>query len=123
LSEALPSACRRAPVRATVEVNGVGRHPAEVESAVYFCCLEALQNVAKYAGEAAEARVHVWKDDGQLLFEVSDSGAGFDAREAGKGAGLTNMKDRLGAVGGRLDIESAPGTGTRVRGSVPIAEK
>jgi len=121
LSEALPSACRRAPVSASVEVNGVGRHPAEVESAVYFCCLEALQNVAKYAGGGAEASVHVWKDDGQLLFEVVDSGAGFEEQEAGKGVGLTNMKDRLGAVGGILEVESAPGKGTRIRGSVPLS--
>src|SRR4029077_15073575 len=102
-----------------VEMNGVGRCQADVESAVYFCCLEALQNAAKYAGAGTQAHVHVWKDDGMLLFEVSDSGAGFDPREASQGIGLTNMRDRLGAVGGTLEIESSPGKGTRVRGTVP----
>jgi signal transduction histidine kinase len=120
LSGALPSAGRRASLTTTVEVNGVGRLPAEVESAVYFCCLEALQNAAKYAGAGTQAHVRVWKDERTLLFEVSDSGAGFDPREAGQGAGLTNMRDRLGAVGGTLEIESAPGKGTRVRGAVPF---
>ena len=61
----------------------------------------------------------MWKDDGKLLFEVSDNGAGFDTREASDGIGLTNMRDRLGAVGGTLEIESAPGKGTRIRGTVP----
>jgi signal transduction histidine kinase len=123
LSEALPSACRRAPLSASAEINGVGRHPAEVESAVYFCCLEALQNAAKYAGEGAEARVRVWKDGGNLRFEISDTGAGFDAQAAAEGDGLTNMRDRLGAVGGTLEVESAPGKGTRIRGAVPLSEK
>jgi signal transduction histidine kinase len=121
LGEALPSAARRAPLSASVEVAGVGRHPAEVESAVYFCCLEALQNVAKYAGEGVEARIRVWKDESRLLFEISDSGSGFDARAAGGGAGLTNMRDRLGAVGGTLQIESSPGKGTHIRGAVPLS--
>jgi signal transduction histidine kinase len=119
LGEALASACRRAPLTTSVEVNGVGRFQAEVESAVYFCCLEALQNAAKYAGSGTQAHVHVWNDDGMLLFEVSDGGAGFDPREASDGIGLTNMRDRLGAVGGTLEIESAPGKGTRIRGTVP----
>ncbi len=123
LSEALPSACRRAALTASVEVNGVGRQPAEVESAVYFCCLEALQNASKYGGEGAEARVHVWKDNGTLLFEIIDSGAGFDVRDAGEGIGLTNMRDRLGAVGGTLEVESTPGKGTRVSGSIPLGAR
>jgi signal transduction histidine kinase len=120
LSEAVPSACRRAPLTVTVDVKGVSRHPAEVESAVYFCCLEALQNAAKYAGESAEASVRVWNDNGNLRFAISDTGVGFATNEAGEGVGLTNMRDRLGAVGGTLEIESAPGKGTRIRGAVPL---
>ena len=120
LSEALPAACRRAPLPASVDVDGVGRQPAAIESAVYFCCLEALQNAAKYGGEGASARIKLWKDAGLLLFEVQDDGAGFDAKQAGQGAGLTNMRDRLGAVGGSLTVESSVGGGTRVRGSVPM---
>jgi len=103
-------------------VDGIGRYPREVESAIYFCCLEALQNAAKYAGEAATARVHVWVEDGQLKFEVEDDGSGFVSGDGGEaeGAGLTNMRDRVGAVGGRLSIDSAPGRGTPVRGSLPV---
>jgi signal transduction histidine kinase len=123
LGVALPSASRRPPFSANVHVNVVGRYPAEVESAVYFCCLEALQNVAKYAGEGAEAALQVWTENGKLLFEVSDSGVGFDAREARDGVGLTNMRDRLGAVGGTLTVESALSKGTRIRGAIPITQK
>jgi signal transduction histidine kinase len=122
LGEALSAACRRAPLSATVEVDGVGRYPREVESAVYFCCLEALQNAGKYAGEGASARIRVWKDNGKLRFEVADDGAGFDASASDRGAGLTNMRDRLGAVGGSVTVESARGDGTRVQGVVPVIE-
>ncbi|HSS61844.1 MAG TPA: histidine kinase [Candidatus Limnocylindrales bacterium] len=121
LGEALSAACRRAPLAATLEVDGVGRYPREVESAVYFCCLEALQNAGKYAGEGASARVRLWRENGRLQFEVADDGSGFDASESPRGAGLTNMRDRLGAVGGTISVESAHGKGTRVHGVVPAA--
>ena len=98
----------------------IGRYPPEIESTVYFCCLEALQNVAKHAGEAATATVRVWEEAGGLLFEVSDDGAGFDPARAAGGAGLANMTDRLGAIGGSLRIESAPGRGARVAGTIPL---
>jgi signal transduction histidine kinase len=122
LSEALPAACRRALLPATVQVDGIGRYPREVESAIYFCCLEALQNAAKYAGEVATARVRVWVEDDQLKFEVEDDGTGYVLGDRGEveGAGLTNMRDRLGAVGGTLSIKSAPGRGTLIRGSLPV---
>ena len=110
----------RAPNRTRLEVAAIGRYPPEIESTVYFCCLEALQNVAKHGGEAAAVTVRVWEKEGGLLFEVADDGAGFDpAREAG-GAGLANMTDRLGAIGGSLRIESAPGRGARVAGTIPL---
>ena len=120
LGEALSAACRRASLPATVDVDGVARYAPEVESAVYFCCLEALQNAGKYAGERASVRVHVWEGDAELRFEVEDDGVGFDASTSAGGAGLTNMRDRLGAVGGTITIESALGKGSRVRGVVPI---
>ena len=120
LGEALAAACRRASVPASLESDGVGRHPPEVETAIYFCCLEALQNVGKYAGDGASAHVRLWEEAGGLLFEVDDDGAGFDPNGHAAGAGLTNMRDRLGAVGGTLRVESAVGQGTRVRGAVPI---
>src|SRR5260370_25475508 len=120
LGEALAAACRRAPLAASVEADGVRRHSPEIEAAVYFCCLEALQNAAKYAGEGASARVHIWEEAGGLLFEVSDDGAGFEAGRQVEGAGLTNMRDRLGAVGGTLRVESDERNGTRISGVVPV---
>jgi signal transduction histidine kinase len=120
LGEAMAAACRRAPLAASVEADGVRRHSPEIEAAVYFCCLEALQNAAKYAGEGASARVHIWEEAGGLLFEVSDDGAGFETGRQVEGAGLTNMRDRLGAVGGTLRVESDGGNGTRISGVVPV---
>jgi signal transduction histidine kinase len=88
---------------------------------VYFCCLEALQNAARHAGAGARATVRAWQEQDALIFEVSDDGDGFDLRARRRGAGLTNMSDRLGALGGRLTISSEPGRGTRVSGTVPLA--
>ena len=102
-----------------VENDGVGRYPAEVESAVYFCTLEALNNVAKYA-EATNATVRLAQHDWQLIFTVSDDGRGFDPEATGYGTGLQGMADRLDAIGGTLDVASAPGSGTRVSGRVPV---
>ena len=121
LSEALAAAASRAPLRARVQANGLGRYPPEVEATVYFCCLEALQNTAKYAGERAEATVQVTEGEAGLLFEVADDGDGFDPRRQPRGSGLTNMGDRLGAMGGSLRVESAPGRGTNVSGTIPLA--
>jgi signal transduction histidine kinase len=87
---------------------------------VYFCCLEALQNVAKYAG-ATSATVCLYADDGTLTFEVTDDGAGFDPSTTSYGTGLQGMADRLSAQGGTLEVRSAPGEGTTVTGRVPVA--
>jgi signal transduction histidine kinase len=122
LGEALSAACRRAGLPTELNATEVRRYPAELESAVYFCCLEALQNAAKYAGSGATASVALWEEAGGLLFEVRDDGAGFDDAHVRPGAGFTHMSDRLGAVGGRLSIESEPGQGTRVRGAIPLAD-
>jgi signal transduction histidine kinase len=119
LAEALRAAALRAPIPATVEPNGIGRYPQDVESAVYFCCLEALQNASKHARGARLITISLSEDEA-LRFDVSDDGAGFDAETAGAGAGLTNMRDRLVAIGGELAITSAPGRGAVIRGSVPI---
>jgi signal transduction histidine kinase len=120
LCEALSAACRRAVLPTKLEASDLRRYPPEVEAAVYFCCLEALQNAAKYAGSGATARVALWEEADGLLFEVRDDGAGFDVARSSPGAGLTNMSDRLGAVGGKLTVESDPGAGTRVRGAIPL---
>jgi signal transduction histidine kinase len=120
LSEGLRAAVSRAPVLARLEAGAIGRYPPDVEATVYFCCLEALQNVGKHAGPDARATLGVWEEQEGLHFEVADDGSGFDPRTEPRGSGLTNMSDRLGALGGRLSVVSAPGDGTRVAGAVPL---
>jgi signal transduction histidine kinase len=120
LGPALAEASRRAGIAVRPEVGSLHRHSAEVEAAVYFCCVEALQNVARHAGPHAVATIRAWEEDDTLRFEVVDDGFGFAAADAQRGAGLTNMSDRLGALGGVLDVDSAPGSGTRIRGQVPV---
>ena len=79
---------------------------------MYFCCLEALQNAGKHAGDGATVTITVREDEGALLFEVADDGAGFDmASGAQRGHGFVNMADRVGAIGGTVRVESAPGPG------------
>jgi signal transduction histidine kinase len=128
LVAALESAAARAPLPVEVVAEGdMGRFAQEVESAVYFCCLEALQNAAKHAGDGAAATVTIRRQsaaDGRdtVTFTVADDGVGFDpAGSAGWGHGFVNMGDRLGAIGGTVTVESAPERGTRVTGSVPVA--
>jgi signal transduction histidine kinase len=121
LAAALGSAAQRATLPTRVEAASIGRYPSEVEAAVYFCCLEALQNAMKHAGQAATAVVRVWEEPGALRFSVTDDGAGFDQAAAGGGSGFVNMHDRLGAIGGWLRVESSAGAGTSVLGVLPLA--
>jgi signal transduction histidine kinase len=120
LAAALSDAAQLSTLPTTVRTASLGRYPAGVEAAVYFCCLEALQNACKHAGERATIRLRVREDPGTLTFEVIDDGAGFDPAGRAPGAGLRNMADRMGAFGGRLLVESAPGEGTRIAGAVPV---
>ncbi len=119
LGEALRAAGHRSPLAVTIGADGLGRYSPEVEAAVYFCCLEALQNAAKHAPQS-RVTVRVWEDSGGLLFSVSDDGPGFDAARARGGHGFTNMADRLGAIGGTVRWESEPGHGARIMGSIPL---
>jgi len=121
LGEALRTAATRSPLSCNVEVDLPGRYPVEVETAVYFCCLEAIQNAGKHAGEGATITVRVNTDGPRLLFSVSDDGAGFATGTdlAASGHGFVNMLDRLGAIGGSLEVESAPGGGATISGSIP----
>jgi signal transduction histidine kinase len=118
LAAAIQSQARRATVPVTVDADGIGRHPQETEAAVYFCVLEALQNVQKYA-HAERVMIHLSEVNGQLRFVVDDNGCGFDTSSARLGTGLTNMQDRLEALGGRLQLDSGPGRGTVVTGMLP----
>ena len=120
LVEALRSAAMQAALPTTVVATGSReRYSREVESAAYFCCLEAMQNAAKHASGATAVEIDI-TDNGILRFEVRDDGAGFDQRTAPSGVGLTSMRDRLAAVAGELAIVSSPGKGTRVIGSIPL---
>jgi signal transduction histidine kinase len=121
LPGALEEAAERSSIPVSIGADGVGRYAQELEAAVYFCCLEALQNAAKHAGNSAKVTVRLSQVDGQVQFDVIDDGRGYDAAAVGPSVGLQNMADRIGALGGEVQIESTPGAGTRVRGSVPIA--
>lgn len=120
LAVALDAQAKKAAVPTTVEANGLGRYPQEVEAAVYFCALEALQNIAKYAN-ATHAEVRLRSVAGILEFEVTDDGAGFDTASTSYGTGLQGMADRLDAIGGRLEIDSSVGKGTTITGRVRAA--
>ena len=119
LPEALRAVASRSPLDVATVSDGIGRFSPDIEAAVYFCCLEALQNAAKHAPDS-HVEVRVWEEEGGLLFTVSDDGPGFDPAVAQAGHGFMNMSDRLGAIGGSVRWDSAPGAGSTVRGSIPI---
>jgi signal transduction histidine kinase len=118
LGAALLSATRYAARPVIVSARGLRRCRPEVESAVYFTCLAAIDNAAKHAGPA-EVSVDVWDTAQALHFTVCDTGRGFDPSRTPAGAGLTNMRDRISALGGTLAVDSRPAHGTRLHGSVP----
>ena len=119
LGAALEFQARKATIQVSVDAGGIGRYSQDIEAAVYFSVLEALQNVQKYA-QASHATVRLSDADATLRFEVADDGRGFDASTTANGAGLVNMADRVDALDGELEITSAPGRGTRLRGSLPL---
>jgi signal transduction histidine kinase len=119
LVAALESQARKATLPVEVVSEGIERYPQDVEAAIYFCCLEALQNVQKYA-RATAAVITITLRSGWLSFNIHDDGAGFDPETVPRGSGLQNMADRLDALGGSVDLESAPGAGTKLRGRLPV---
>ena len=120
LPEALRAAATRSPNAVTVELAGVdGRQEPDVEAALYFCALEALQNIAKHAPDAA-ATVRLGTSSGLLVLEVEDDGPGYDPGADAAGQGRQNMTDRVGAVGGTVRVDTVPGRGTVVRAQVPV---
>jgi signal transduction histidine kinase len=121
LAAALEAQGRRSSLAVAVHPDGVGRYGQDIESAVYFCCLEALNNAAKYA-EAANVEIRLTTLDGELRFEVRDDGRGFDQTLTTFGTGLQGMADRLDAIGGSIEVVSTPGEGTTVVGKLPAEE-
>jgi signal transduction histidine kinase len=119
LAAAIGAQARRSTLPVRVESDGIGRYPQEVETAVYFCTLEALQNAAKYA-QPREVVVRLREEGGELVFTVQDDGRGFDQSRTKLGSGLQNMSDRLEALGGDLSVRSVPGRGTTVEGRVSV---
>jgi signal transduction histidine kinase len=119
LPAALQAQARKSPITVAVIPDGIGRYAQDVEAAVYFSVLEALQNVAKYAA-ASRAEVRLGEEGSALTFEVRDDGRGFDPDSTGYGTGLQGMADRLAALDGSLRVTSAEGSGTTVSGMIPL---
>jgi signal transduction histidine kinase len=116
LAQALPAVAARARIPVQLDLQGLGRYPASTEAALYFYCSEALQNAAKHGGPDTTATITAHTDDRTLTLTISDTGPGFDP--ATTGTGLTNMTDRVSAIGGDLIIDTAPGRGTRLTATI-----
>ena len=119
---ALRAQAARSPVPVVLDAGQVGRYRQDAESTVYFCTLEALQNVAKHA-RASRVTVRLAGSGDTLEFSVSDDGAGFPAAGTSHGSGLQGMSDRLAALGGTLAVRSWPGQGTTITGRLPASER
>jgi signal transduction histidine kinase len=119
LAAALQAQARKASLPVIIETGSLGRYPPDTETTVYFCTLEALQNITKYAA-ATQATVHLACTSGSLQFTITDNGTGFDTTTAPHGTGLQGMTDRLAALGGTLTIHSQPGHGTTLTGRLPV---
>jgi signal transduction histidine kinase len=119
---ALRAAATRSPFVVDVIAEDLGRYDEDIEAAMYFCCLEALQNIAKYASATA-VTITIGRDDRSLSFSVRDDGCGFDLASTPRGAGTVNMADRVAALGGQLSIDSLPGRGTTVLGRIPVRSR
>jgi signal transduction histidine kinase len=111
---------QQAPFAVDLEVQlGDDRLPSEVETTLYRIVQEALTNAAKHA-DATRISILLRRKEKAVVAVVEDDGAGFDAGAEGDGLGLVGMRERLGLVGGRLTIETAPGKGTTIAVEVPL---
>jgi len=119
LAEALRAAANRSPLAVSVDAEGLDRYPSELEAAVYFCCLEALQNAGKHAPDA-DVEITLREANGEVRFTVADDGPGFDVAAATAGHGFVNMSDRVGAIGGTVEWDSQPGAGATISGRIPV---
>jgi signal transduction histidine kinase len=123
IADALRAVALRSAVPTLVEVGTLADYPPEIATAVYFCCVEALQNVAKHAPDADGVQIVIGEQDSVLRFSVTDDGPGFRRDEVRLGAGMINMRDRMAAVGGELKIRSTPGRGTTIAGQIPLTPR
>jgi len=122
LGEALRSAGRRLPCSVSVQAQSIGRYSMDTESAVYFCCLEALQSLAVASDRDATLALRLWEEGNVLRFEMGGSGVRFARSPASRGSGFAGMRDRIAAVGGTLTEARAADKPTILRGAVPVTE-
>jgi signal transduction histidine kinase len=120
LHEALRAFASKSPIPVAVADTGIGRCPRTIEAAIYFCAMEAVQNAIKHAGDGARVTITLGRDEHGVRFAIADDGVGMTEPSSRDGEGLIGMRDRIGAVGGELEISSRPGAGTTVRGTIPF---
>jgi signal transduction histidine kinase len=113
----LVAALERAIDPVHLEHNEIESHGADVDSAIYFCVLEAVQNARKHGGQEVTAQIR--EEKGSLTFTVADDGPGFDPSAVTDGIGLESMRERLSALHGSLSIVREIGR-TIVQGSLPL---
>ena len=123
LDGALHALSRRAALPVTIDAHHVGRLSPEIEAAIYFCCAEAVQNASKHAGPDAHLMIRVERATAALTVTITDDGNGFDPTTAPTGQGLTNMHDRIGAIGGTLTLHTTPGTGTTIHATIHTEDR
>jgi signal transduction histidine kinase len=119
LTAALRAEAAHGPIPVSITASGIGLGEPRIETAVYLCCLELIQNAAKHAGPGASVTVRLQREGNELAFTVHDTGLGFDQRAVPPGTGLTGVQDRISSVGGRIEITGGPGRGTTATGVVP----
>lgn len=121
LAAALHNVARRSPARIEIEESGLDAVDSSTQAALYFVCLEAIQNAIKHGGEGVSVKVTLTESDGSLVVEISDDGPGFDAEAHTNSRGLVNMADRTGALGGQIHVESVVDEGTTVVVRIPLS--
>jgi signal transduction histidine kinase len=120
LADALHAFALKAPIPVAIDDAGIGRCPRIIETAIYFCAAEAVQNAIKHAGDGAHVKITLARDQQRVRFAIADDGRGMGGQASPESEGLIGMRDRIGAVGGELEVVSSPGAGTTVRGTVPL---
>ena len=106
-------------VQVIVRDHGIGRRPEDLEAALYFCCVEAVQNAVKHAA-ASRVEVELAHTRNRLTLVVSDDGTGFEVEAVLSAGGLGTMRDRVDAVGGELVVRRNDAGGTDVAVSIPL---